>query len=36
MSENLEPVRSIFAGWEPRDFRSVEWAHTEIELGLEE
>jgi ketosteroid isomerase-like protein len=33
-SANLELVRSIYAAWEQGDFRSVEWAHPEIELVL--
>jgi ketosteroid isomerase-like protein len=30
-AENLELVRSIYAAWERNDYRSVEWAHPEIE-----
>ena len=32
--ENVEVVRSIFAAWERGDFRSVEWAHPEIEFVI--
>lgn len=31
MSANLALVRSILAAWERADFRSVSWAHPEIE-----
>jgi ketosteroid isomerase-like protein len=34
MSENLDLVRSILAEWERADFRSVSWAHPEIEYTL--
>jgi ketosteroid isomerase-like protein len=34
MSENLELVRSIYEPWGRGDFRSVEWAHAEIEFVL--
>src|SRR5258708_5798098 len=31
-SPHLELVRSIFAAWERGDYRSVDWAHPEIEV----
>jgi hypothetical protein len=34
MSENLELVQSIIAEWEHGDFRSVEWAHPQIEYSI--
>ena len=33
-SANVELARSIWAGWERGNFRSVEWAHPEIEMVL--
>jgi hypothetical protein len=36
MSENLDLVRSIFAEWERGEFRSVEWAHPELEYSTPE
>ena len=34
MSKNLELVRSILAEWEHGDFRSVHWAHPQIEYAI--
>jgi hypothetical protein len=34
MSENLDLVPSIHAGWESRDYGSAEWAHPEIEYVI--
>ncbi len=31
VSENLDLVRSIFAAWERGEYRSIGWAHPEIE-----
>jgi hypothetical protein len=34
--ENVEVVRSIYAGWECGDYTSAEWAHPEIEYVIAE
>jgi hypothetical protein len=34
MSENLQVVHSILAQWERGNFRSVEWAHPQIEYSI--
>jgi hypothetical protein len=34
MSENLELVHAILAEWERGDFRSVDWAHPQIEYAI--
>src|SRR3954470_16693527 len=34
MSENLQLVQSILADWEAGDFRSVHWAHPQIEYAI--
>ena len=34
MSENVRLVHSIFAEWERGNFRSVDWAHPQIEYAI--
>lgn len=34
MSENLQLVHSILEEWERGDFRSIDWAHPEIEYAI--
>ena len=33
-SANLDLVRAIYAAWERGDYRSVEWAHPEMEYRV--